>query len=479
MKLEKYYAEQKSKFITDHNLTLYNTLGRKKQVFTPIHDGEVMYYSCGPTVYDYVHIGNLRAFVFADLLKRVFLFNNYKVKHVMNITDVDDKTIKASQKAHKTLKEYTEFYTYEFMKDLKSLNILIPEVVPKATETINEMVDLVKTLMDKGYAYEKDGDIYFSIEKFNKYGRLANIQVDELKENAEGRLKEDEYSKENARDFALWKAYDKDDGDVYWETELGKGRPGWHIECSAMSRKYLGQPFDIHTGGVDLVFPHHTNEIAQSEAAYGTKFCNFFVHNEHLLVNNEKMSKSKGNFYTLRMLLDKGYDPIAIRYALMSINYRQQLNFTEENLKASETALKKLRRKVLELKKEVKDFDIDLKSFDRDSLNVYLEHFIEAINDDLNISSALAVLWDVVKDDEISNAMKLYLIYHFDLVFGLGLESLKDARIPKAVVELADKRLEAKKSKDYTEADKLRDEIKAKGFVVNDNKDGSYSLEKV
>jgi len=479
MDLNNYYTKQKSKFLTSHKLKLYNTLGRKKQEFKPIHDGEVMYYSCGPTVYDYAHIGNLRSFVFADLLKRVFLFNNYKVKHVMNITDVDDKTIKASQKAKKTLKEYTEFYTYEFMKDLKSLNILIPEIVPKATETINEMVELVKTLIEKGYAYEKKGDIYFSIDKYKKYGRLANIKASELKENAEGRLKADEYTKENARDFALWKAYDKKDGDVFWDTELGKGRPGWHIECSAMSRKYLGQPFDVHSGGVDLVFPHHTNEIAQSESAYGTKFCNFFVHNEHLLVNGEKMSKSKGNFYTLRSLMDKGYDPIAIRYALMSINYRQQLNFTEEGIEAADHALKKLKRKVIDLKKEVKDFDIKLKSFDRDALNDYLEHFIEAINNDLNISSALAVMWNVVKDDDIQPELKLYLLYEFDLVFGFGLENLKEAKIPKAVITLADKRVEAKKAKDYAKADKLRDDIKAKGYVINDNKDGSYTLEKV
>ena len=305
-------------------LKFYNTLGRKKQEFKPIKKGEVTMYTCGPTVYSYVHLGNLRAMVFYDLVRRYFKYKGYKLKHVMNITDVDDKTIRDSQKEGKSLKEFTEFYTKSFLDDLKTLNIEIAEVIPKATEEISGMVELIEILLDKGIAYKVDnGDIYFSIAKFKDYGKLALINPDKLKKNADGRLNNaDEYDKEDARDFALWKSYDEKDGDVFWETSIGKGRPGWHIECSVMSAKYLGQPFDIHMGGVDLIFPHHTNEIAQSESAYDKKFCNYWMHNEHLIVNGEKMSKSLGNFYTLRDLLDKGYDSKAIKIGRASCRER-------------------------------------------------------------------------------------------------------------------------------------------------------------
>ncbi len=440
-------------------LYLYNTLTRKKEEFVPLKEGYVGFYSCGPTVYNYAHIGNLRYFVFSDILKRVFLFNNYKVKHVMNITDVDDKTIKHSRQQNKSLKEFTEFYTAEFFKDLNSLNIIKADITPKASETIPEMVELVKKLKEKDFTYDSEGDIYYRISNFKDYGKLANLNPEQLKKNASGRLdNSDEYKKENARDFALWKSYREEDGDVFWETDIGKGRPGWHLECSAMSRKFLGQPFDIHSGGEDLIFPHHTNEIAQSEAAYDKKFCNYFVHCAFLIVNGEKMSKSLGNFYTLRDLLKKEFDPVAIRYVLMSVHYKQKLNLTDKNIKNAQNLLKKLKTKILEFKKD---------SFSNPTENTYLHDFHSAINDDLNMSAALAVLWNVVKDSVLGNKEKLDLIYKMDEIFGLDLDKVKEEELSslfpdeffKKVNNLIQKRLCFKLKKQYSEADKIKEEI--------------------
>jgi len=322
-------------------MKIYNTMTRKKQEFRPIVPGNVGIYTCGPTVYNYAHIGNLRSFICADILKRWLIYKGFKVKHVMNITDVDDKTIRDSQKQNISLKEFTRKYEKAFFEDLNKLNIIKPDITPRATEHIDDMVSVIQTLLEKGYAYHgEDGSIYFSIKKFPDYGKLAGLDLDKLKPTAQ--ISEDEYSKEDARDFALWKAWTEKDGDVYWETPLGKGRPGWHIECSTMSSKYLGIPFDIHTGGVDLIFPHHTNEIAQAEAATGKKFVNYWVHIEHLIVDNKKMSKSLGNFYTLRDLLEKGYSSKAIRYILMSTHYRKQLNFTLSGLEQAEKTVKGL-----------------------------------------------------------------------------------------------------------------------------------------
>ncbi|MFA5126282.1 MAG: cysteine--tRNA ligase, partial [archaeon] len=319
-------------------LKFFNSFGNELQEFNPINPGFVGLYTCGPTIYNFIHIGNFKCYSWEDLLKRYLIFKGFKVKQVMNFTDVDDKTIKASIQNKMALSEYTDVYKKAFQADSKLLNLLPAEIYCPATEHIPEMVSLVKKLLDKGVAYRgEDGCIYFSIKKFPAYGKLAGINVKKLKAGA--RIKQDEYEKEGVGDFALWKAWDENDGPVFWETELGKGRPGWHIECSAMSMKYLGEHFDIHTGGVDNKFPHHENEIAQSEAATGKKFVNYWMHTAHLMVEGKKMSKSLGNFFTLRDLLDKGFKPMAIRYVFLNTHYRQPLNFTFESVKDAQKTL--------------------------------------------------------------------------------------------------------------------------------------------
>ena len=320
-------------------LSFYNTLSKKKEAFKPIKKGSVKMYSCGPTVYNFAHIGNFRAYVVADLIGRYLLYKGYKLRNVMNITDVDDKTIRGSVETHKTLAEYTQEYAEEFFEDIETLNIQKADVYPRATKHIAEMVEIVKKLLKKGYAYKGSDGIYFDITKFKPYGKFAHLDMKGLKTGA--RVKQDSYDKEYANDFALWKFWDEADGDVYWDTEIGKGRPGWHIECSAMSSAYLGNTFDIHTGGVDLIFPHHQNEIAQSEAANDVKFVNYWLHNEHLVVNGQKMSKSLGNFFTLRDLLAKGYGPISIRYVLLATHYRQRLDFSESAIKKANSTLER------------------------------------------------------------------------------------------------------------------------------------------
>jgi len=459
-------------------LKLYNTLTRKKEVFTPITDNEVKMYSCGPTVYNYVHIGNLRAYIFVDILRRYLKYKSFKLKHVMNITDIDDKTIRDSQKENKTLKEFTEFYTKAFLEDIKSLNIETPEIMPKATEEIKHMVEHIQILLDKGAAYKaKSGDIYFKISTFPHYGKLALIDPENLKKNAEGRLNTaDEYDKEDVRDFVLWKLYDKEkDGDVFWDTSIGKGRPGWHIECSVMSSKYLGQPFDIHTGGVDLVFPHHTNEIAQSEAAYGKKFVNFWVHNEHLIVNGQKMSKSLGNFFTLRDLLKKGYSFKAIRYELLSTHYRTKLDFREQHLKKIPETLQKFYDfldKLDEIKTEKDNPDV------KKAATLAKTDFEKAMDDDLNISGALSAIFlfmntvnkimgSISKKDAdlIKKTMTM-----FDTV--LGVMEHEKGTLDEDIESLVKQREEARKNKDWKTADSIRDKLKEKGIVLEDTPKG-------
>lgn len=465
-------------------LKIYNTLTRKIEKFESIEPNKVKMYTCGPTVYNYVHIGNLRAMLSYDLVRRYLKYKRYIVKHVMNITDVDDKTIRDSQKEKKTLKDFTLFYTDAFLKDLKLLNIEIPEIMPKATDEIEEMVILIKILLKKNIAYKtKNGDIYFSISKFKSYGQLAKIDLNKLKQNADGRLNsDDEYDKEDVRDFALWKSYDPKDGDVFWDTEIGKGRPGWHIECSAMSAKYLGQPFDIHMGGVDLIFPHHTNEIAQSESAYEKKFCNYWLHNEHLIVNGEKMSKSKGNFYTLKDLTKKGYDPISIRYELMSTHYRQKLDFREENLKKIPYTLRKFHNFLDTL-------DETINSNENTNSNENIEEIIlkfklkfeESMDLDLNISGALASIFEFMNEiNKVTyNKKDALLITEFmnqvDSV--LGIMKHKKETIPQNIKTLAEERWVAKQNKKWNLADEIRDKIKLKGFIIEDSKD-SYSIKK-
>ena len=333
---------------TQSNIYFFNTLTRKKEVFKPLDEGKVKIYTCGPTVYDFAHIGNFRAFLFEDLLKRWLIQRGFKVTHVMNLTDIDDKTIKGSQTQKVPLRQFTEFYVKAFFEDIKALNIQPADVYPKATDHIPEMVALIKTLMAKGIAYKgEDGSIYYAISKFPDYGKLSKIKPAELKAGA--RVSQDEYTKEEAQDFAVWKAWTLEDGDVFWETELGKGRPGWHIECTAMSLRYLGETLDIHAGGVDLIFPHHENEIAQSESLTGKLFSRFWLHAEFLMVEGQKMSKSLGNYYTLRDLVAKGHAPEAIRYLLASVPYRKSLNFTMDGLKAAAVAIDRLRNFKLRL----------------------------------------------------------------------------------------------------------------------------------
>jgi cysteinyl-tRNA synthetase len=435
-------------------------------------------YTCGPTVYDYAHIGNFRAFIFEDLLKRWLKFRGFGVLHVMNLTDVDDKTIKGSRSQGIPLKQYTDFYAKAFFEDAKALNIEPADVYPRATEHIPEMVALIKTLIAKGFAYKGDDDsIYFAINKFRDYGKLSKIQVGELKAGA--RVNVDEYAKEEAQDFALWKAWTPDDGDVYWDTELGKGRPGWHIECSAMSMKYLGETFDIHCGGVDNMFPHHENEIAQSEAATGKPFVHIWLHNEHLMVEGRKMAKRFGNYYTLRDLLNKGCDPMAIRYLLLSTHYRQQLNFTFEGLEASKNAIERLSNVI----RRLQDADgKDSKGKVSELISRVERCFGDAMDDDLNISIALASLFDFVRDvnnlldaNSISEqeAKRVYsLLSGFDKVLGVVGKIEREETLPKEAQELIAKREEARKAKDWKTADALRQQLKAMSIIVEDTAQG-------
>jgi cysteinyl-tRNA synthetase len=396
----------------------------------------------------------------------------------MNLTDIDDKTIKGSQKQQIPLKQYTDFYVKAFFEDIKALNIEPADVYPRATELVPEMVTLIKTLMDKGYAYRgEDGSIYYSVCKFPNYGKLSNIKVGELKAGA--RVNQDEYCKEEAQDFALWKAWTPEDGDVFWETELGKGRPGWHIECSAMSMKYLGETFDIHCGGIDNMFPHHENEIAQSEAATGKKFVNYWLHNEHLLVEGKKMSKRFGNFYTLRDLLAKGYDPITIRYLLMSTHYRQQFNFTFEGLDSAKGAIDRLKNFVRRLHEtEGKDSKGKVAG-----LMEKLEAcFGGSMDDDLDIGTALASLFDFVRD--INNLLDQNMVskqeaadvgglmMRIDEVLGvIGKVEVEEA-LPADIDALVQKREEARKAKNWKEADAIRAQLKAMGIVLEDTAQG-------
>ena len=458
-------------------IRLFNTLTRQKEEFTPIASGKVGLYTCGPTVYDYAHIGNFRAFVFEDLLKRWLQHQGFQVKHVMNLTDVDDKTIKGSQKQTKPLREYTDFYANAFFEDIKALNIEPATVYPRATDNVPEMVTIIKKLLQKGIAYRgEDGSIYFAISKFSDYGKLSHIKTAELKAGA--RVSQDEYAKEEAQDFALWKAYTAEDGDVYWETELGKGRPGWHIECSAMSMKYLGETFDIHCGGVDNMFPHHENEIAQSEAATGKPFVNCWMHNEHLLVEGKKMAKRLGNFFTLRDLLGKGLDPLAIRYLLLSTHYRQQFNFTFEALDAAKKAIERLAN----LQRRLQDANGKGGSQELQQLIKTVQMcFGDAMDDDLNVSVALACLFDFVRDinnlldasvlgkDEAAKVSAL--IADFDKVLGV-IPKTKEETLSAEAQDLIKKREEARKTKDWKTADAARAQLKAMGITIEDTAQG-------
>jgi len=453
-------------------LKIYNTLSRKKELFKPLKKGQVGMYVCGPTVYDFAHIGNFRAYLCADILRRYLEYSGYKIKQIMNLTDVEDKTINRSQEQKIPLKKFTERYIKAFFEDLKELNIEQPLKFPKATEHIKEIVEAVKKLMKKGFAYKgEDGSTYFDVSKFKDYGKLARIKIKELKAGA--RVCQDEYEKEQANDFALWKAWTKGDGDVFWETELGKGRPGWHIECSVMSTKYLGQPFDIHTGGTDLIFPHHENEIAQAEAAEGKQFVKYWFHNEWLLVEGKKMSKRYNNFFTLRDLIKKGYDAKAIRYVLIGTHYRQKLDFTFKKLEAVKKSIQRIEDFILRLKKA------NAKSSDKTAgkhIQKAKDDFEKAMDDDLNIAKALSAVFDFMReinklDLSKTDAKKvLDLMNSFDKV--LGVLEVKEKKLPKGLRDLIKKREDARKKKDWKIADKIRDELKKKGVILEDSPEG-------
>lgn len=458
-------------------LRLFNTMSRKKEKFVPLEKGKVKMYTCGPTVWDYAHIGNFRTYVFQDLLRRWLEYRGYGVMQVMNLTDVDDRTIKASRQKGVPLDVHTKQYIDAFFEHKRLLNIEEAEVYPRATEHVKEMVEFVQKLMEKGYAYKaEDGSIYFDISKFKDYGKLSKMRLGELKPGA--RVKVDTYEKEQAWDFALWKAWDEPDGDVFWETEIGKGRPGWHLECSVMSMKYLGETLDIHSGGVDLIFPHHENEIAQSEAVTGKKFVNYWLHGEYLMVEGERMAKHLGNYYTLKDLLDKGYNIKAVRYLLMSTHYRQQLNFTFDGLEAAGKAIERLmvfNERLTEI--NGKPAGQELKTL----MKTIKKTFETALDDDLNITKALAALFDFVREvnrmiDQGKVSRKEAgavhdLVMQFDRVLAV-MGEVKKELLPKEIEALIQKREAARKEKDWKTADAIRQKLFNMGIILEDTASG-------
>lgn len=448
-------------------LKLYNTRTRKVEKFRPLENNLVRMYSCGPTVYDYVHIGNLRAFVFEDILYRALKFNGHKVKYIMNITDVghltddadqgEDKMEKGARREGKTAEEIAKFYTKAFKKDIQGLNILEPNQWAVATDHIQEQIDMVQKLIDNGYTYETSDGIYFDTTKLDDYGKLAQLDKQDLQAGARVDMKE----KKNPHDFALWKFSNEDEQrEMEWQAFGRTGFPGWHIECSAMASEYLGEQFDIHCGGIDHIPVHHTNEIAQAEATYDKKpWVNFWMHCEFLLMKDEKMSKSKGNFVTLKDIKQEGISPLAFRYFLLQSHYRKELNFSWKALKAAQKGLKKLRKKVNQIKN--KDTDTDPK---------VEREFKNAINHDLNTSEALSVVWDAVKKEKVSMGS----IIKMDKVLGLDLHKIKEEKIdiPKDVQELLDMRAEARENENWEKSDKIRAKIKEKGYKVKDTDNG-------
>lgn len=461
------------------DLKIYNTLSRSKEVFVPVRPGRVGIYTCGPTVYNYAHIGNLRTYIFMDILRRVFAFNGYKVKSVMNITDVghllsdaddgDDKMSMAAAEQKKTPEEIAEFYSAAFFRDIARLNVRRPDVTPKATEHIGDMIKIVQALLDKGYAYETDDGIYFDISKFPDYGKLSGAN---LEEQLAGARVDINTGKRHPADFALWKKA-APNHIMKWPSPWGMGYPGWHIECTAMSNKYLGDVFDIHTGGIDHVPIHHENEIAQAEAWLGKKAVNYWMHSEFMLVDGGKMSKSLGNTYTVDDLAAKGYTPMEFRYMCLNVQYRQKLNFTWEAMAAAKTAYERLSALLYRHKTAPAPEN-------RPEIEKYLGEFHEAINDDLNVPMAMGVLWKMLRLPAGKDVYDAALV--MDKVFALDFDKVASpdhtAEAPPEIREMAEKRREVRRNKNWAESDRLRDEIAAKGYKVLDTAYG-YRLEKI
>ncbi len=472
-------------------LKLYNTLTRKKERLKTIEKDRFKIYTCGPTVYDYAHIGNLSAYLSSDLLKRYLTYLGYEVDDVMNITDVDDKTIKASRKSNKSLKEYTSFYTKALQKDLKKLNILEPKALCKATDYIEEMIDLVQVLIEKGYAYKaEDGSVYFRISSFKEYGKLTQIKKEKLMKNASARMNDDEYDKDDVCDFVLWKKRTAEDGDVYWNSPFGKGRPGWHIECSAMSMKHLGESLDIHTGGVDLMFPHHENEIAQSESATEKRFVGTWMHRGFLKVDGRKMSKSLGNVYKLNDVLKINSNPLAVRYLLLTTNYRSSINFTFDSLEYAQNSLNKIQefiQRLLDIDREMKGSTNKVKG----KINKAREDFKKAMNDDLNASEAIASLFKLIKEinsmidgEEVSkNEAELTLDFLKEVNQVWGFLSFKrdtTSRSLKNEIEgLIEKRNKHRSNQEWEKADEVRKKLEKMGVEIKDTKEATnWSIRK-
>lgn len=454
-------------------LRLYNTLTRKKEIFKPIRNKKVGLYTCGPTVYWFAHVGNLRTFIFEDILKRVLEYNGLKVKHVMNITDVghlvsdqdigEDKILLAAKREKKTAWEIARFYEKVFKRDLKLLNIKFPTIWVKATETINDQIELIKILEKKRFTYIIEDGVYFDSSKLKNYGRLWPKK---MKIKAGARI-EMVPGKKNPTDFALWKFTPPGvKREMEWNSPWGRGFPGWHTECVVMSKKFLGVPFDIHCGGIDHILIHHTNEIAQAEAAFGKILANYWLHGEFLKVEGKKMAKSLGNIFTLKDIINKGFDPLALRYLYLTCHYRSVLNFTFESLKSAQRTLENLYQKVREYKTYGKYFYSKI-------IKNYKKKFLEAINDDLNTPKALEVMWNLISDNRISDKEKYKTLIEFDKVFGLNLKKIKKLKIPEIVKKLIKERERLRKKKEFQKADEIREKIKKMGYWIEDTKEGS------
>ncbi len=459
------------------SIVFLNTKTNRKEIFQPMEPGKVKMYACGPTIYDYAHIGNLRTFLFVDILRRYLEFRGFEVEFVMNLTDVEDKIIKASKEKGVSIFEYTQQYEQAFFEDIDTLKIKHATHHPKATGHIDDIVEMIRTLREKGFTYEKDGSIYYRISSFDKYGKLSGVTPESTMAGA--RVDADEYEKDDPRDFVLWKAHKK--GEHYWDTELGPGRPGWHIECSVMSTKYLGNHFDIHCGGEDLIFPHHENEIAQSEACTGEEFVNYWLHCRHLLVEGEKMSKSKGNFYTLRELLNEGHNPMAIRFYVVSSHYRSPLNFTQEGLRGTHNSW----NRIMDFHQRIKELiDSNVGAPKNKELEEVcescLKQFIQHMDDDLDTPRACAVFFDTIRDanrllDEhaISSDQAqevLDLIHKIDSVIGMIKE--EEVLLDEEIEQLIEERQEARKHRDFAKADSIRDRLAEQGILLEDTRGG-------